>query len=98
MRISSFFIPLAYPSPCEVPLNLWQGPGLSLRYLAPEVEQRDQGEGTKQEETPSVGEPRIGECNKQHASSAKPTSGGVGVVPPQQNEKTPGAASQHKGV
>jgi hypothetical protein len=99
MRISTFFIPLAYPSPYEVPLNLWQGPALSLRYRAPEVEQRDQGEGTKQEETPSVGEPRIGECNKQHASSAKPTSGAVGGRPPHsKNEKTPGAASQHKGV
>jgi len=52
MRISSFFIPLAYPSPCEVPLNLLQGPALSLRYLAPAVEQRDQGKGAEQEEHP----------------------------------------------
>jgi hypothetical protein len=40
MRISTFFIPLAYPSPYEVPLNLLQGPALSLRYLAPEVRSR----------------------------------------------------------
>ena len=37
MRISTFFIPLAYPSPYEVPLDLLQGPAISLRYRAPEV-------------------------------------------------------------
>ena len=61
MRISSFFIPLAYPSPCEVPLNLLQGPALSLRYLAPEVEQRDQGEATEQEEHPHSGDSVLGQ-------------------------------------
>jgi hypothetical protein len=57
MRISTFFIPLAYPSPYEVPLNLLQGPALSLRYLAPAVERRDQGEGTEQEEHPHKSHP-----------------------------------------
>jgi hypothetical protein len=52
MRISSFFIPLAYRSSGQVPLKLLQGPALCFRYLAPEVDQRDQGEGTKQEEHP----------------------------------------------
>jgi hypothetical protein len=84
MRITSFFIPLAYPSPCEVPLNLLQGPALSLRYLAPEVEQRDQGEGAEQEEHPHSAD-RVTLVNRgPHVTETN-------------NEKTPSAALQHKG-
>jgi hypothetical protein len=39
--MSSFFIPLAYRSPGEILLKLLQGPALSFRDLAPEVEQRE---------------------------------------------------------
>ena len=54
MRITSFFIPLAYRSTGQVPLKLLQGPAVSFRYLAPEVAQRDQREGIKPEERPIV--------------------------------------------
>jgi len=44
MRITSFFIPLAYRAPGQVLLKLRQRPALSFWNLAPEVKQRDQGQ------------------------------------------------------
>jgi hypothetical protein len=43
---------LAYRSPGKLLLKLLQGPALGFRYLAPEIAQSDQGEGTEQEKHP----------------------------------------------
>ena len=56
MRMSSFFIRLAYRSPGQVLLKLLQRPALSFWNLAPEVQQRDEGQRAEQEEYPHTAE------------------------------------------